>query len=239
MKTLMLITLITFITVAQEKTYFDSPFGAGGGYMPGWMFVNMDELNTQLAGFGSGELSKSGFYAGGGVGYAYIPFIPFVRVGGLGFGGVTKSSGVVGTEKREVEYSNAFGGFTMEYTFPFVRSFGISAGVILGGGSSKIEFSKTSGTYDWNNLWTEINSGAGTNRYSRRVASDYFLLAPTLNIDIPVYRLFSIRVGGGYSLALGGEWKADGDVEVYNVPDKLKGGGAFVNAGLLFGFFAY
>ena len=68
MKILMLITLITFFTVAQEKTYFDSPFGAGGGYMPGWMFVNMDELNTQLAGFGSGELNKSGFYSGGGVG---------------------------------------------------------------------------------------------------------------------------------------------------------------------------
>lgn len=239
MKTMMFLIMITFFTYAQEKTYFDSPFGAGGGYMPGWMLVNLDELNTQLAGFGSGELDKSGFYAGGGVGFAYIPFIPYVRVGGLGFGGSTSASGVVNGEKREVEYSNTFGGFTVEYTLPFVRSVAISAGLILGGGESKIEFSRTSGTYDWNNLWTEINSGAGTTSYSRRVQSQYFLVSPTLNIDIPVYRLFSIRLGGGYAMALGGEWKADGDVEVFNVPDKLKGSGAFINAGLLFGFFAY
>ncbi|MCK6614455.1 MAG: hypothetical protein L6Q47_09450 [Ignavibacteriaceae bacterium] len=239
LRTLLVLCFVSSAALAQEKTYFDSPFGAGGGYLPGWFMVDMTDVNKELKNFGSGELPEGGFFAGGGVGFVYIPFIPNVRIGGLGFGGSAQTSAMFGGEKREAEYTNSFGGFTFEYTMPFIRPFGLSAGVVLGAGESRLEFSKTSGAYDWNNIWAEIGGAAGTTSFSRRITSQYFTVTPTLNIDIPVYRLFSIRAGAGYALALGGEWKADGDVEIFNVPDGVKGGGTFFTAGILFGFFAY
>lgn len=239
LRTLLVICLFSSAALAQEKTYFDSPFGAGGGYLPGWFMVDMTDINKELKNFGSGELNENGFYADGGVGFVYIPFIPGIRIGGVGFGGSTSTSAMLGSEKREAEYTSTFGGFSIEYTMPFIRAFGVSAGVILGAGESKLEFSKTSGSYDWNNIWAEIGGAAGTTKFSRRIYSQYATITPVLNIDIPVYRLFSIRVGGGYSAAIGGEWKADSDVEIFNVPDGVKGGGPFFNAGILFGFFAY
>ena len=33
---LSLILIFAVITEAQEKKYFDAPFGGGGGYMPAW-----------------------------------------------------------------------------------------------------------------------------------------------------------------------------------------------------------
>ena len=52
-------------------------------------------LNNQLTSFGSGQLSKSGFYTSGGAGFIYIGFMPNLRIGGMGFGGGTSESAFV------------------------------------------------------------------------------------------------------------------------------------------------
>ncbi len=124
---------------SQDKKYFDAPFGGGGGYTPGWIFVNLDDLNKQLISFGSGQLSKSGFYTSGGAGFIYIGFIPNLRIGGLGFGGSTSESALSNGYEREVVYNISGGGLTVEYTLPFIKNVAVSVGTIIGGGSIQIE----------------------------------------------------------------------------------------------------
>ncbi|MDP3829789.1 MAG: hypothetical protein Q8Q47_00875, partial [Ignavibacteriaceae bacterium] len=79
---LFLIFLLSLKVEAQEKRYFDSPFGAGGGFSPAWLIPNFNELNSKLIGFGVPELSNSGFFASGGAGFVYLSFIPNLRIGG-------------------------------------------------------------------------------------------------------------------------------------------------------------
>ena len=234
-KVFYILLFLSAISLAQEKKYFDAPFGGGGGYTPGWIFVNLDELNQQLIPFGSGQLSKSGFYTSGGAGFIYIGFVPGLRVGGMGFGGSTSESAFLNGFEREAIYSISGGGFTIEYTFPFIKNIAVSVGTIIGGGGIQIELYKNAGSFDWQNLFTEASS----NNISRRLINNFFLLTPTLNVDIPFYRFVSLRIGGGYQLAFGKTWKAENNKELFNVPSKLNGNGFFIQTGIFFGFFSY
>lgn len=220
---------------AQDKKYFDAPFGGGGGYTPGWIFVNLDDLNNQLVSFGSGQLSMSGFYTSGGAGFIYIGFIPNLRIGGLGFGGSTSESALSNGYEREVVYNISGGGLTVEYTLPFVKNMAVSIGTVIGGGSIQINLYRNAGNFDWQNLWTE----ASTNNISRKLSNSFFILSPTLNVDIPFYRFISFRLGAGYQLALGKTWKVENDKDLLNVPSKLNGNGFFIQSGIFLGFFSY
>jgi len=220
---------------SQDKKYFDAPFGGGGGYTPGWIFVNLDDLNKQLVGFGSGQLSKSGFYTSGGAGFVYIGFIPNLRIGGLGFGGSTSASALSNGYEREVVYNISGGGLTIEYTLPFVKNMAVSIGSVIGGGSIQINLYRNAGKFDWQNLWTE----ASTDNISRKLTNNFFLLSPTLNVDIPFYRFISFRLGAGYQLALGKTWHVENDKDLLNVPTKLNGNGFFIQTGIFLGFFSY
>lgn len=235
MKTLLIsLVLITF-SHSQDKKYFDAPFGGGGGYTPGWIFVNLDELNNQLVFFGSGKLTTKGFYTSGGAGFVYIGFIPNLRIGGMGFSGSTSESSLLNGFQREVVYNIGGGGLTVEYTLPFIKDVAVSVGAIVGGGGISIELYRNSGNFDWQNLWTDSLS----QNISRTLTNNFFLFSPTLNIDIPFYRFISFRLGLGYQLALGKSWKIENDKTLNNVPSKLNGNSFFIQSGLFIGFFSY
>ncbi len=227
-------------TFAQQKKFFDSPFGAGGGYIPSWVVPNYSDINPKLKGFGIDNLSKTGFYVGGGSGYVYIGFIQGLRIGGIGVGGSTKQSSLVNGFKNEILYSSNFGGLTVEYTLPYFRDFGVSLGLILGAGMTSIDISRSQDNADWNAIWTEISDPtAKASSFSRKLQNNYFLITPTLNIDVPVHRLIALRFGAGYSLPFGENWRMDNDREILNVPGSVKGGGLFITSGIFFGFFSY
>ncbi|MGE5498904.1 MAG: hypothetical protein ACM3Q2_12565, partial [Syntrophothermus sp.] len=73
----------------------------------------------------------------------------------------------------------------------------------------------------------------------RTISNKYFLLSPTLNVDIPFYRFFAFRLGAGYNLALGNNWQADNGLELTNVPGDLNSNSLFIQAGIFIGFFNY
>lgn len=239
-KILIVILILSCNFFAQDKKYFDAPFGGGGGYTPGWIIVNLDDLNKQLIGFGSGQLSKNGFYTSGGAGFVYIGFIPNLRIGGLGFGGSTSESAISNGYEREIVYSISGGGLTVEYTVPFIKNVAVSVGTIIGAGNIQIELYRNSGNFDWVNLWSEVsNIGASSKNISRKLSNDFFLLSPMINIDIPFYRFISFRLGGGYQLAFGKNWKIENEKQLSNVPSNLNGNGFFIQSGIFFGFFSY
>jgi hypothetical protein len=239
-KLFLIIIILSCNLFSQDKKYFDAPFGGGGGYTPGWIFVNLDELNKQLVGFGSGQLSTSGFYTSGGAGFIYIGFVPNLRIGGMGFGGSTSESALLDGFEREAIYHISGGGLTVEYTLPFIKNTAVSLGVVIGGGSIQIELYRNAGNFDWQSLWSEISDVSdSSSNVSRKLNNNFFFLTPTINIDFPLDRFVSIRLGCGYQIAMGNTWTVENDKPLSNVPSDLNGNGFFIQSGIFLGFFSY
>ncbi|MFA4924215.1 MAG: hypothetical protein WC557_08505, partial [Ignavibacteriaceae bacterium] len=199
--------ILSYNCSAQEKTYFDSPFGLGGGFIASWTFPNIQPVNDQLKAFGTPELAKSGYFSSGGAGFVYIGFVPGLRIGGIGFSGSTKESKLSDGFRREAKLTSSFGGVSLEYTLPFIRSVGVSVGVILGGGNTTLEFYRYKDSYSWDHLWNEItNDSTSSINFGRKLSNDYFVVAPTLNLDIPIYRLAAFRLGATYAVHVGDNW---------------------------------
>jgi len=224
---------------AQEKTYFDSPFGLGGGFIAAWTFPNIQPVNDQLKIFGTPELAKSGYFSSGGAGFIYIGFVPGLRVGGIGFGGSTNESHLSSGYRRQAKFTSTFGGVTIEYTLPFIRRAGVSLGLILGGGNSTFEFYRFKDSYSWNGMWNELSNSDSTTNFGRKLSNDYFVVAPTVTLDVPIYRLAAVRLGATYAIHVGGNWKLENEQEVYNVPATTAKSQLYINAGIFFGFFSY
>lgn len=238
-----LITLIIAFSLnnqahSQSATYFDAPFGGGGGFVGGWYMPNVDPINLKLKEIGIPELSTSGMFTTGGAGYIYIGFVKNLRVGGMGFGGsVSKSSNVNGIN-REAIYSLGGGGLTVEYTLPFVKNIGVSVGAIIGTGNMTIELFRNDGNFSWENVWSVIDDGETTN-ISRKIKNSYWTFTPTLNADFPIYRFISLRIGAGYQLTFGSDWKTENDQSINGIPSDLKADGFFIQAGIFAGFFSF
>jgi len=221
---------------AQQGQFFDAPFGGGIGYVPAWYIPNLDPVNNEITTAGLPELSTSGFYSSGGAGFIYIGFVKHLRIGGMGFGGSKSSS----QDNREVVYSLGGGGVTVEYTLPFIKNFGVSVGGVLGGGTLQLNIYRNASQYTWEGIWEELSDPETTSEnYSRKLENSFWMFTPTLNIDYPIYRFVSLRLGVGYQLTFADDWTADNDQSISNVPSDLSGNSFFVQSGVFIGFFSY
>lgn len=226
---------------AQESGYFDAPFGGGGGFTPGFIFPNVEPLNNVLP-VDFPKLSNKMIFTTGGAGFIYIGLIKFLRVGGGGFGGSTSEmvQSSLDNYKREIRYSIGGGGFTVEYTLPFIRIFGISVGAMIGGGSINAEVYKNQGSFSWNDLTNEFgNTGTQSNNISRTISGSYWLISPMINFDIPIYRFVALRVGAGYQFSLGESWSIENDQPLNDVPSDFNGKSFYIQTGIFLGFFAF
>ncbi len=237
-----LITILTINTNAQNLGFGDSPFGLGGGFTGQWIMPDVDWLNTSLSGFGTPELAKSGFFASGGTGFIYVGFIKNLRIGGIGLGGTTSEKVTLSGVNREAVYSYSMGGLTIEYTLPFIRNWGVSVGAVLGGGSASVELYR----YDnspvfWDNILNDIkNPAASVNNYGRKMTTSFWVVTPTLNIDVPLHPLVSVRLGGGYTLPLNkGNWELDNGQVISNMPSDSKNNAFYVQLGIIAGLIFY
>jgi hypothetical protein len=240
-----LIVLIVFTSIKiipQERKYFDAPFGGGGGFIPGWFIPNIDPLNIELKKLGIPDISTGGIFTTGGGGFFYLGFISNLRLGGIGFGGSKSETGklIVSNSSYNFEtiYSISGGGLTIEYTLPFIKNIGVSVGALIGGGGIQIETYRNSGTVNWDDIWNDFTS-ASDEKISRRLHNNYWIFSPTLNVDIPLYRFVSFRIGGGYQLTLGDDWMVDNNQPLNQVPADLNGKSFFIQSGLFIGFFSF
>jgi len=236
----LIFTLAAATLYSQDKKYFDTPFGGGGGYTPGWRFPNLDPLNKELSDINMPKLSESGFYSSGGAGFIYIGFIDYLRIGGMGFGGSTSetSSKDANGFTKEVRYNLSGGGLTVEYSLPFIRNMAVSLGFLFGGGGIKIDVYNNNGNFSWDDIWNETQNDS-TQNINHSLSNSFFILAPTLNVDIPFNRFISFRIGGGYQITFSNDWKVDNDQELKNTPSDLNGNTFFLQSGIFIGFFSY
>jgi len=234
-----IILIFTGFGYSQDSKYFDAPFGGGGGFSPGWYFINVDPVNEQLKGT-IPELNSAGVFTTGGGGFIYIGVIKNLRIGGMGFGASTSESASSSDGyNREVIYSISGGGVTIEYTLPFIKKVGVSLGAVIGGGGIQIEAFRNNGNFEWNDIWTEIKSSSTSGNLHRTLKNNFWIISPTLNIDIPFYRFLSFRIGGGYQISLGDKWEIENERELSGVPSELSGRSFFIQSGIFIGFFSY
>jgi len=237
------ILLISFSQInaqADATVGWVSKFGLAGGITPMWMFPDFSEVNKMLPNFGVGDFPSSGTFGLGGGGYAYIMLIDNLRIGGTGFSTSVERTSVDDGYRKKAVYSQGVGAFTMEYTFPFIKHVAVSVGAMIGGGSMRLELYRDNGSYSWDGVWDEISEpGSKTENISRKMSRSYFTIAPTLNLDIPLNRFVAIRLGGGYLVTFGKNWKMENGESLNNVPSGLNGNTFFIQTGLFLGFFAF
>ena len=46
---IMSLFILSFEGFSQTQQFFDSPFGGGGGFTPGWTFAKVNDLNNMLS----------------------------------------------------------------------------------------------------------------------------------------------------------------------------------------------
>lgn len=232
--TIILLFLLGAVSFAQSQKFFDAPFGGGGGFTPSFYFTNFDAINAKLSENNFPEFSDKGIFTTGGGGYIYIGFIKYLRIGGMGFGGMVSHSFSNSFADYQVDYSIGGGGVTVEYTLPFIKDFGVSLGAAIGGSSLTIEIFQNNQSFSWDNIFS---SASGNNLL--RISKTSWMLSPTLNIDYPIYRFIAVRLGAGYHFTFGGDWKANNNQAIVNVPDNLNSKSFFVQLGIFGGFFSF
>jgi len=237
-KKLILSTLVlsSIVVYGQSGQFFDAPFGGGIGYVPAWYVPNIDPINSQLNEIGMSELSSSGFYSSGIAGFLYVGFVKNLRVGGMGYAGSLSTS----DENREVVYSLGGGGLTVEYTLPFIKGIGVSVGTAIGSGNLELDIYRNSGDFTWEGTWEELsNPNNSSESYNRKLENSFWMITPTINLDYPIYRFVSLRLGVGYQLTFADEWTADNDQPVSNIPSDLNSNSFFIQSGIFIGFFSF
>lgn len=237
MKKLLIITcIIVFMGIAlpQSQKFFDAPFGGGGGFTPTFYFTNFDAIKSKLAANNFPEFSDKGIFTTGGGGYIYIGFVKYLRIGGMGFGGMVSNNFSYAVKNYQIDYSIGGGGITIEYTLPFIKDIGVSLGAIIGRTSLTMEIFQNEKSYSWD----EILSPSSQNNLLR-ISKTSWMLSPTLNIDYPIYRFISLRIGTGYHFSFAGDWKANNDQVINGVPDNLNSKSFFIQLGIFGGFFSF
>lgn len=212
------------------------------GYTPGWLWVDVKDVNQFLSGTGAAPLSESGIWMNGGAGAIYILVVPNLRVGGMGMGGSISSSAVdiLTGVRRDVDMSVGVGGVTVEYVVTLMPRLDVAFGTMVGWGGIDLTLrtdkggpSTWSGEKDWFANWP----GNTNTNMTRTLTGSFFTLVPAVNIEYAVLGWFALRVGASYVAMMAPSWQVDGKYDLVGVPAGVKGNGFMVNAGLLLGTF--
>ncbi|MCF8241104.1 MAG: hypothetical protein K9J16_06940 [Melioribacteraceae bacterium] len=226
------------ISIAQNEVGWISKFGTAVGFTPYYLMPDYSELNKQLPAFGVDDFS-GGLFSYGGGGYIYILVVENLRIGGTGFNGTASETKFFNGFDREVIYSVGGGALTIEYTIPSIRNVAVSFGAMIGAGSQEIEIFRNNQNFSWNGVWSEFSASPDADSYSRKLTRDYYILSPTINVDIPLNRFIAFRIGGGYLFTLGNDWTTENEIELTNVSSGLKSDSFFIQTGIFLGFFAF
>lgn len=216
---------IDFDNVGKSSKKGKSVGYGGGTWMPIFVDLNMDDVNSLITrpGIGFSSIKEDGILFNGGGGKIGIGKGLFIGGMGAGYSTTSKTNATVGTTNviRRLSYSTGFGGVTLDKRFAITRNFIASFGMMIGGASQTIELSQTEGNFNWGTYDTQIqNSMSNYIKFEK----SYILAQPKMEL---LYRLNSwlgIRAEGGYlksySYTNGWKCKLAGDTfEFVGSPD--------------------
>ena len=208
--------------------------GGGGGVNAGWSFLNATVLNSELALKGLPQLNDGGMFLFGGHGYAYVMFIPNLRVGGMGYGGSLETRRDNNGRYQSTRLDVSAGGVTLEYVVPIGRLHFV-IGALLGGGSYTLTLTETDNVAKtWDGLFPTSPVSATDSRHE--LVNNYFAMQPTFSAEYEIPPFMMVGLTAGYFGAFGDAWKMDDNFEMLNMPDFAMNG-PFARLTLTFGLF--
>jgi len=215
--------------------------GLFGGFTPGWLFVDVQPINTFLTAGKGAALKEGGIFMTGGGGAAYIMILPNVRVGGMGMTGVLKSTSIdINSIRRDAELRVGFGGLTIEYVFSVREHLDIAVGGMLGGGGMDLTLRQSNGgSHTWvgeQELFGSWTAGAPGNT-TRVLSGSFFIWSPTVNVEYALLAWLGVRVGASYVGMSFPSWTVDGKYDLLGVPGEISGKGFMIQAAVLVGTF--
>jgi len=216
--------------------------GGGGGYTPGWLFMDVDKLNETIISAGGTPFDGGRMMLNGGQGYAYLLLVQNLRIGGIGMSGTRTTSRVetATNTRRDVELGVGYGGVTLEYALSVVPRLDVTFGTVIGGGSMSLTIRRANGTSkDWGDIWGEFGSPQPASEFSRKLEGSFFILQPSVTMEFALLRWLGVRAGVGYLGMTGGSWKLDDEYDLAGVPDGIGASGWMINTGIYLGTFIY
>lgn len=246
---LLLLSLLFFrLALSQEDEALSQSeskiirMGGAGGFTPYILFWNVKQLNNALKTEMGPQIENNPLLLYGGEGYGYIMFIENLRIGGMGAGGITKSSTVLSGTRMDLETSVSFGGVTIDYCIPVNERFDVLIGALIGGGSLDLKLRRDT----WNlKTWDDILNSWGTrgtvfvNNFSYSIGGSFFVYKPGVKFEYAILRWLGVRLGVSYYGMTGGDWKLDETFELIGVPDKINASGIMLDAGVFLGTFLF
>lgn len=250
-KTLLVLSLIAMVgsyVFAQEepippKRTKMGKVGLFGGFLPGWLSVDVTSINDFIVHANGVPLSNNGVFMLGGGGAVYVMVLPNVRLGGVGMSGSLKSTGIQSPPsdiRRDAKLNIGYGGVSIEYVIPIIERLDFAAGIMLGGGGIDLTMRVSNGGNNtWGSEQTFLATGIGgtTNNVTRTYSGAFFIWSPMVNVEYAILGWLAFRVGASYLGMSFPSWKVDGNYELLGVPSGVSGKGFMVQGGVLLGMF--
>ncbi len=212
----------------------------GGGVSFNFVNINIDPINDVMVNkFVSKKLKNNMFGIGGG-GFASMMFIPNLRIGGFGFSADQKETRVIQINGQDyaqnVEIEYGYGGVSLDYLLPFIRSFGVTLGTNISFGEYNVKIYQNKTYFSWNSIGNIDNDPQIINR---NIKCDFIALSPNIKIEIPLNNFIMWRFSYEYNYAIKNKYLQDDNRTIYNVPSKFNGDAHNFNTGIYFGLFNY
>ena len=211
--------------------------GGGGGPAPGFLFANLEEINTKVKAMGIGALSEH-IVIMGGRGYARIGHL---IIGGAGYGGTTESCGIADCCGRYAKVTIGYGGMILGVSH-VKADYEAVAGMLFGGGSINVERRKNSKYgVGWDASWDPFGAdgpGSIDTEYlniASTIRGDFIALEPFVGIKYWVLPFMALDFSASYLRATVGE--GEWTVDSIRIPDSPETniGGPSIKLGLHFG----
>ena len=214
--------------------------GGAVGFTPLWLFTDIAPVNQALEGALGAPFENGRLMMVGGQAYAYVLFVPNLRIGGMSASGSMTSKSLVGNTRRDVEMSVGFGGVTLEYVMPVVPRLDFTLGMLLGKGSMDFKITRDDGGAKvWDDIWNEFGTLQPAQEYSRKLSGSFVVVQPSATFEFALLRWIGLRAGVSYTSMSGSDWKLDDKYDVYGVPSTVTGKGWTINTGIYLGTFVY
>lgn len=166
-----------------------------GGLAPGWVILELKELNELLTSKSYKPFPAEGFFVMGGGGAGG-------RKTGWRFGGAG-TEGEVTTEQGEkvAKLSLSFGGFLAEYVLSSQSEYELAVGVLVGGGGAELRL--------LDHRSKDIQD-AILNPPNVVLERGFFMVHPLAGVQFSLTKWLSLKFLGGYLWTLGENWKQAG-----------------------------
>lgn len=226
----------------EESTPY---FAIGGGVNVNFSLMNYDDLNNHLNSFfkypdGSAPQFDGPMLNIGGEGFTGLVYIQNFRVTIFSQAGsqVKKKDLLL----NDINYTNSFKletsmwGLSLDYAIVPTKKLAILPGLAIGKSNMILNASQTPSSYDWANFKPQTGD---VNVWRNELEANYWTLKPQVNIEYAIANFIMFRLGVGYSVLFGYDWKYNGYTSTNNVPTGINTNGLTIQSGLFLGLFNY